>query len=43
LYNRLGDLSDSYRHDEIRQAIKRLKAQGSDVEEEILRLKNTFI
>jgi radical SAM superfamily enzyme YgiQ (UPF0313 family) len=43
LYNRLGDLSDSYKHGQIEQAIKRLKAQGSDVEEEILRLKNSFI
>lgn len=43
LYNRLGDLSDGYRHDEIEQAIKRLKAQGSDVEEEIPGLKNSFI
>ena len=43
VYNRLGDLSDSYKHDEIEQAIERLKAQGSDVEEEIPRLKNSFI
>jgi uncharacterized protein YicC (UPF0701 family) len=43
LYNRLGDLTDSPRHDEIEQAIKRLKAQDTDVEEEILRLKNSFI
>ena len=43
LYNRLGDLTDSSRHDEIEQAIKRLKAQDTDVEEEILRLKNSFI
>ena len=43
LYTRLGDLTDSYRHDEIEQAAKRLKAQGSDVEGEILRLKNSFI
>jgi radical SAM superfamily enzyme YgiQ (UPF0313 family) len=43
LYNRLADLSDSYKHDEIEQAAKRLKAQGSDVDGEILRLKNSFI
>jgi len=43
LYDGLGDLSDSYKHDRIDQAIKHLKAQGSDVEEEILRLKNSFI
>jgi radical SAM superfamily enzyme len=43
LYNRLGDLSDSYKHGQIEQAIRRLKAQGSHVEQEILRLKNSFI
>jgi uncharacterized protein YicC (UPF0701 family) len=43
LYNRLADLNDSYRHDRIEQAIKHIKAQGSDVDEEIVRLKNTFI
>ncbi len=43
LYNRLSDLSDSYRHDRIEQVIRHLKAQGSDVEEEIFRLKNSFI
>jgi radical SAM superfamily enzyme YgiQ (UPF0313 family) len=43
LYNRLADLSDSYKHDKIEQAIKSLSEQGSNVEEEILRLKNSFI
>jgi len=43
LYNRLTDLSDSYKHDKIEQAIKHLRAQGCNIEEEILRLKNTFI
>jgi radical SAM superfamily enzyme YgiQ (UPF0313 family) len=43
LYNRLDDLSDSCKHDRIRQAIGRLKAQGRHVEQEILRLKNSFI
>jgi len=43
LYNRLADLSDSYKHDKIEQAIKRLRAQGSDVEEAIVKLKNSFI
>jgi radical SAM superfamily enzyme YgiQ (UPF0313 family) len=43
LYHKLDDLSDSYEHDRIEQAIKSLRAQGSDVEEEILRLKNSFI
>jgi radical SAM superfamily enzyme YgiQ (UPF0313 family) len=43
LYNRLADLSDSYKHDKIDQAIKSLRAQGSDVEEAIVKLKNSFI
>jgi radical SAM superfamily enzyme YgiQ (UPF0313 family) len=43
LYNRLADLSDSYKHDKIEQAIKCLSEQGSNVEEEISRLKNSFI
>lgn len=43
LYNRLADLSDSYKHDKIEQAIKCLRAQGSDVEEAIFKLKNSFI
>jgi len=43
LYNRLADLSDSYKHDKIEQAIKYLRAQASNIEEEILRLKNSFI
>jgi len=43
LYSRLDDLSDSYKHGQIEQAMGRLKAQGSDIEQEILRLKNSFI
>jgi len=43
LYDRLDDLNDSYKHDQIEQAIRRLKAQGAHVEQEILRLKNSFI
>ena len=43
LYNNLADLSDGYKHDRVEQAAKRLRAQGSNVEEEILRLKNRFI
>jgi radical SAM superfamily enzyme YgiQ (UPF0313 family) len=43
LYNRLADLSDSYRHDRIEQAIEHFRRRGSDVDEEILRLKNSFI
>jgi radical SAM superfamily enzyme YgiQ (UPF0313 family) len=43
LYTRLADLSDTHRHDEIDQAIKGVRAQGSDVEEAIVKLKNSFI
>ena len=43
LYNRLDDLSDSYKHDKIEQAIRHLKTEGSDVEEAIVKLKNSFI
>ncbi len=43
LYNRLADLSDSYKHDKIEQAIKNLRAQGSNAEETIFKLKDSFI
>jgi radical SAM superfamily enzyme YgiQ (UPF0313 family) len=43
LYNRLDDLSDSYKHGKIEQAIGRLRAHGSDIEEAIVKLKNSFI
>ena len=43
LYSRLADLSDSYKHDHIEQALKRLRAQGSDVEKAIYSLRNSFI
>ncbi|MCK5182095.1 MAG: radical SAM protein, partial [Dehalococcoidia bacterium] len=43
LYNSLADLSDSYKHVHVEQAVNRLKAKGSDVEEAILGLKNSFI
>jgi radical SAM superfamily enzyme YgiQ (UPF0313 family) len=42
-YNRLADLGDSYKHDKVEQAIKNFRAQGSSVEEMILRLKHSFI
>ena len=42
-YDRLADLSDSYKHDKIDQAIKRLISQDSNVEEAVFRLKNSFI
>lgn len=43
LYDRLADLSDSYKHQNVEQAIRRLRAQGSNAEEAILQLKNSFI
>lgn len=43
LYDRLTDLSDSYKHDKIERAMEHLKEQGPDVDEQILRLKNSFI
>jgi radical SAM superfamily enzyme YgiQ (UPF0313 family) len=43
LYGRLADLNDSYNHDKIEQAIERLRAQDSDVEEAIVKMKNSFI
>jgi radical SAM superfamily enzyme YgiQ (UPF0313 family) len=43
LYDRLDDLVDNYKHEKIEQAMEHLKAQGSDVEEEIVKLKNNFI
>lgn len=42
-YNKLADLGDNYKHDKVEQAIKNLRAQGSSVEEMILRLKHRFI
>jgi radical SAM superfamily enzyme YgiQ (UPF0313 family) len=43
LYNRLADMIDSHRYDEVAQAVQHLTAQGSDVEVAITRLKNSFI
>lgn len=43
LYNSLADLNDSYKHVHVEQAVNRLKAKGSDVEEAVLSLKNSFI
>ena len=42
-YAKLADLDDSYKHDKIEQAIKRLREQGSNVEEVIFKLKDNFI
>ena len=43
LYNRLADLSHSYKHDKVEQSIKSLRVEGNDVEEMIVKLKNSFI
>jgi len=43
LYNSLADLNDSYKHDHIEQAVKRVKAKGGDVEEAVYSLRNSFI
>jgi radical SAM superfamily enzyme YgiQ (UPF0313 family) len=43
LYNRPVDLNDSYKHDRIEQAMKDLRAGGSNVEEAIFKLKDSFI
>ena len=43
LYDRLNDLSDSYKHHNIDQAIERLRTQGRNAEEAIFELKNSFI
>jgi radical SAM superfamily enzyme YgiQ (UPF0313 family) len=43
LYSRLADLSDGYKHDRIEQAIRDLRERGSDVEETIFRLKDSFL
>lgn len=43
LYDRLADLTDNYRHDKIEQAIAHLRSQGADIEQEISRLKDSFI
>jgi radical SAM superfamily enzyme YgiQ (UPF0313 family) len=43
LYSKLDDLGDSRRHDKIEQAIGRLRAHGSDIEEAMAKLKSSFI
>ncbi len=43
LYNRLDDLSDSYKHDKIEQAIGHLRAHSRDIEDAIVKLKNSFV
>jgi len=43
LYTRLDDLNDSYKHGKIEQAIGRLRAHDSDIEEAIVKVKNSFI
>lgn len=42
-YDTLSDLRDSHIHDQIAQAIERLRARCDNVEDALFRLKNTFI
>lgn len=42
-YTRLADLSDINKHDKLEQSIKRLREQGSNVEEVIFKLKDSFV
>jgi radical SAM superfamily enzyme len=42
-YARLADLDDSYKHNRVKEAIERLRAQGEDVDKTIFRLKDNFI
>jgi radical SAM superfamily enzyme YgiQ (UPF0313 family) len=43
LYNKLADLNDCYKREKMGQAIKHLGEQGGDIEQQIFRLKNSFI
>jgi radical SAM superfamily enzyme YgiQ (UPF0313 family) len=43
LYSRLAELTDGPRHDRIEQVIARLGAEGGDVDEKLISLKNSFI
>ncbi len=43
LYNSLNDLGDGYKHAKVEEAIKRIRAQGDNVEEVIFKLKDRFI
>ncbi|MFP3898105.1 MAG: radical SAM protein [Dehalococcoidia bacterium] len=43
LYSRLADLADGARHDRVEKAIQELKGRRGDIEEEVTRLKNSFI
>jgi radical SAM superfamily enzyme YgiQ (UPF0313 family) len=42
-YNSLIDLGDTYKHDRLDQAIKRIRAENGDVEETVVRLKDNFL
>ena len=42
-YEKLADLADSYKHDKIDEAIKRIQSKGESVDQEIFKLKNSFI
>ena len=42
-YGKVADLNDSHKHDKVEEAIKRIRAQGDDIEEVALKLKNSFM
>ena len=42
-YARLADLNDGYKHYKVEEAIKRLKEEGGNIEEMMLRLKDSFL
>lgn len=43
VYSTLAELSDESKHDRVEQAIERLRVRGSNVDEELLSVKNSFI
>jgi radical SAM superfamily enzyme YgiQ (UPF0313 family) len=42
-YASLADLSDTFKHDRLDQAIERIRAENGDIEETIVRLKDNFL
>jgi len=42
-YEGLADFQDSDKHDRVEEAIKRIEAQGNNVEEVIFKLKGGFV
>ena len=42
-YEKLADLNESYKHYKVEEAIKRIRSNGSDVDEVTFKLKDSFI